>query len=217
MPRLGPGARAEIGSKLLAAAARTDTQTVRRPLGAFAAVHGEYTDAQEQVAALEKQLAVAQRRLAELDTVLRASIDDLARALVMAGRPRLSPFRGLGAASPAVLQRFAMARKANAVRRLVAAVQRMRSSPRPVLDASAAAASAADNIETGLGALDAPQAALRNARMSRDVIGRRWDRQLAALRHHADAARDDGAPQLRSLLFHGMQRMPSLKRGRRRH
>ena len=217
MPRLGPGARAEIGGAVLAAAETVDTRLVRERLAAFAVTHGRYTEAQRVVAAAEVKLAAAAAVVRRCDVEQDAAVDALARALLHEGQPRANPFRGLGVPSPAVLQRRAAAAEAKAIHKLVAAVQRLPGCAAPTLQAAEAAAAAAGAVEKALASVLPLAAALHTARLARDTVGELWNRDLAALKRHAQAAADDGAPHLHAALFRSVRRIGRKKaRARRR-
>jgi hypothetical protein len=206
MPRLGPGARAEIGVAVLAAAETVVTRLVRERLTAFAAMHERYIEAQRIVAAAEVKLAAAAAVVRRCDAEQDAAADHLARALLLEGQPRANPFRGFGVPSPAVLQRRAAAAEAKAIHKLVAAVRRLPGCAAATLKAADAAASAAGAVEKALAAMLPPAAALHTARLARDAVGQQWNRALAALKLHALAAADDGAPQLHTALFRSVRR-----------
>lgn len=201
MPRLGPGARSEIGAAVLAAAEVVDTQVVQRRVTTFAATHRRYMNAQRAVEAAEAPLAAAQAQLAQRDREQDESITLLARALVRDRQPRANPFRAFGVPSPAAMQRLAVADEAKTIHRLVAAVQQSQAVSKHTRQVAQAADDAACAVELALASIDQLQAAVRVARLARDAIGHSWDRDLAALKRAARAAADEGAPHLHAALF----------------
>ena len=217
MPRLGPGARAEIGAAVSAAAETVDTRLVQRRLTAFEATHARYIAAQRVVAAAEGQLAAAAAVVRRCDGEQDVAVDHLARALMLEHQSRASPFRGFGVPSPAVLQRLAAAAEAKAIHKLVAAVGRIEGRAGSTLEAALAADAAACAVEEALASLLPLAAALRTARQARDAVGELWNRDLAALKRQAHAAADDGAPLLHAALFGSVRRnsrRPRRQRGR---
>jgi len=212
MPRLGPGARAEIGGAVLAAARTVDTRLVRLRLTAFAATHARYIAAQRVVEAAEGDLAAAAAVVRRCDAAQDAAIDALARALVLERQPRANPFRGFGVPSPAVMQRLAAAAEAKAIHRLVAAVQRIEGCAAATLEAAQAAAAAASAVEAAMASMLPVETALRTARQARDAVGQQWNHDLAALKRQAQAAADDGAPHLHAALFASIRRISRQQR-----
>jgi hypothetical protein len=201
MPRLGPGARAEIGAAVLAAAEAVDTRLVDPRLAVFAETHRRYMAAQRKVEAAEAQLASARVRLGRCDAAQDECVDVLARAVVSDGQPRANPFRAFGLPSPASMQRLAMAAEAQAIHELVTALRGRAETSAATLRAAAVAMQAARSVELALLPMVKLEAAARVARHTRDVIGQRWDGDLAALKRAAVAAIDDGAPNLHRALF----------------
>jgi len=217
MPRLGPGARAEIGRAVLTAADTVDRRLVQLRLTAFATTHARYIAAQRAVEAAEDELTAAAAVVRRCDAEQDAAIDALARALVLDRRPRANPFHGFGVPSPAVLQRRAAAAEAKAIHKLVAAVQRIEGCAASTLEAAQAADAAASAVEEALASMLPVEAALRTARRARDAVGQQWNRDLAALKRRAQAAADDGAPHLHAALFASVgrtSRKPRRQRGR---
>jgi hypothetical protein len=202
MPRLGPAERATIGGAVLAAAEIVDTTPVRAPLAHFAAVHRRFAEAQRAVAAADARVDAARLQFATADRALAGRTAALAAALSVAGEPRFNPFRAYRDPPPAALARLAVAAEARTVHRLVAAVRHTHGAAPPVLERAAAADDAASHAESALAALRAEQLAAQTARRARDVVGRQWDRALAALNYDARAAVIDGATDLHAALFH---------------
>lgn len=212
MPRLGPGARAEIGAAVLGAAETVETQLVEPRLAGFAATHRRYLAAQQVVAAAEAKHAAAAALVRRRDGEQDAAVDRLACALIVSERrSRHNPFRGFGVPSPSLLQRLPVGAEARAIQQLVAAVQRIEGCTRSTLRVAQAAVAAGCAVEEALLALQRLEAKLRTARLARDAIGKTWDRHLAGLKFSARAAAADGAPHLHAALF-GAQRRPRRKK-----
>src|ERR1700687_1250166 len=64
-----------------------------------------------------------------------------------------------------------------------------------------AADKAARAVEQALAPIDKLQAAVREARHTRDAVAQTWESSLAALKRGARSGGDDGAPQLYATLF----------------
>lgn len=217
MPRLGPAERAAIGRAVLAAAEVVDASAVQRWLASFAELHRRYLDAQRAVESAEERVATARARFNDYDCEQASRIAALARVLIGAGEPRANPFRGYGVPPPAAMERLALGDEVRALDRLIAAVRRAHAASRAVLEQADAADATARATEAALAGLATVQAAARAERVARDVIGRQWDRALAALNRAAHAATDDGAPHLHAVLFQAVRRRPARRvRPRRR-
>ncbi|MEO8603067.1 MAG: hypothetical protein ABI629_10875 [bacterium] len=203
MPRLGPAKRTAIGGAVLAADEIVDTTPVRAQLARFAAVHRRFADAQRAVAAADARVEAARLEFNTADRALAGRTAALAGALTVAGQPRVNPFRAYAVLPPAALARLAVAAEARTVHRLVATVRHAHPGTPLVLERAAAADSAAADAESALAALRAAQTTAHAARRIRDVIGRQWDKSLAALNYAARAAAlSDGAVDLHAALFH---------------
>ncbi len=217
MPRLGPGARAEIGAAVLAAAETMDTQLVQHRLTAFAATHARYVAAQRVVEAADRKVADAAAVVRRRNGGQDAAVESLTRALMGEHQPRANPFRGFGVPSPAVLQRLAAATKAQAIHKLVAAAQRLNGCTASTLKAAQTADAAAFAVEQALASMLPLAAAAHTARLPRDAVGQQWNQDLAALKRRARSAADDGALHLHAMLFRSVRRTARKKaRGAKR-
>jgi hypothetical protein len=196
-----PGVRLQLGASVLSAARAVDTSLVKDRLGRFERVHRTYVNAQKKVDAAEAALRAAQARLAEVDTIQDEAVETVARALVADGQPRGNPFDAFGAPAPGTLTRLPFGEEAEAVHRLVAAIQRSKGTSPATLEAAQAADKAATAVEEALAPITKLQDGVRDARRARDAVGQGWESALAALRRGARAAADEGAPDLYPTLF----------------
>ena len=201
MKKTSPGTRLQVGAAVLSAARAVDTRLVKARLGRFERVHQQYVNAQRKVDAAESQLRGAQARLAECDAIQDDAVETLARALVADGQARGNPFDTFKAPAPGTLTRLPFAEEAEAVRELVAAIQRSKGASKATIQAAQAAEKAARVVEQALAPVAKLQDSVRDARRTRDAVGQGWESALAALRRGARAAADEGAPDLYATLF----------------
>jgi hypothetical protein len=201
MPTNKLGGRLQMGAAILAAAKAVDTRLVKARLTAFETAHRNYAAAQEKVDAVEAQLRTAQAKLGQCEVVQAETIEALARSLIFDGEPRRNPFEHFGAAAPSKLVSLQPADKAKGVHQLVEAVQRKKNGNKATAQAAQAAEKAAAAIEQALAPVEKLQAAVRDARHTRDAVAQSWESTLAALKRGARAAADDGAPQLYATLI----------------
>ena len=196
-----PVTQLQAGLSILAAARTVDTRPIKARLMAFERAQNELNAAHAQVTAAEAQLAAAQTALDGLDADQDQHVDAMARALIADGLSRTNPFGVFGSAAPGALIALPVADEAQAIHQLVIAIQRHK----PLAEASVQAAHNLDNaaraVEEGLAHIETLQAALREARHTREAVAQRWTRAAAALKRGARAAADDGAPQLYGMLF----------------
>src|SRR5207244_1463599 len=210
----GSGTRLQIGAGVLSAARAIDTRLVKGRLGRFERAHRAYVAAQRKVDAAESQLRGAQARLAECDAIQDDAVETLARALVADGQARGNPFDTFRAPAPGTLMRLPFAEEAEAVRELVAAVQRSKSVSKATIQAAQAAEKAARVVEQALAPVAKLQDSVRDARRMRDAVGQGWESALAALRRGTRAAADEGAPELDATLFLPVARVVTKKKAR---
>ena len=196
-----PAMRLDMGAAILAAAQTNNTQSVKRRLDTFTAVHRRYASAQRKVEAIDERIQAAQDRLAAGDTAQDAAIEGLARALVADGQPRSNPFAAFGAGSPYAVKRLWASDQAKAIHHLVAKVLPHGGTSKATTEAAAAADKSARAVEAVLAQLGQLEQASRSARQRRDGINDTWDTALAGLKRGARAAVDDGAPGLYAAFF----------------
>ncbi len=217
MPRMGPKAYAEMGEAVLAAAETADTQLIERRLAAFTRAHRAYVAAQRQVQAVEAQERAARLRMAARITAHRRAIDHLARALIGDGASRISPFEALHPSPPSAIKRRSAAEQVQAIRQLLGTVKRRARLSARTRQTVLNTESAARAVEAAGKSLRSVQIALHDKRRTRDQIGATWKVALAALKHGARAADDDGAPLLHATLFPPVRPRRKRKRTLRSH
>jgi len=201
MPYIKLGGRLQTGAAILAAAKAVDTRLVKARLTAFEGAHRSYADAQHKVDAAEAQLRTVQVKLGECEVAQAEAVEALVRSLIFDGQPRKKPFDDFGVPAPSKLVNLPAADKAKAVHQLAAAVQRSKNASKVTVQTAQAAEKAATAIEQALAPVEKLQAAVRDARHTRDAVAQGWESTLAALKRGARAAADDGAPQLYATLF----------------
>ena len=194
------GGRLQIGGAVLAAARAVDTRLVKARLTAFEQAHRSYTDAQNKVDAAETQLRAVQAKVGECEVAQHEAIEALVRSLIFDGEQRTNPFAAFGAPPASKMMNMSAADKAKAAHQLAAAVQR-KSASKATLDAAKAVDKAATTLENELRPVEKLQAAVREARHTRDAVAQGWESGLAALKRGARAAAADGTPQLYTTLF----------------
>jgi hypothetical protein len=193
--------RLQLGASVLSAASAVDTRPVRARLERFEGANRSYTAAQRKVDAVDAQLRAAKKQLAEHDAVQDDAVIALARLLIHDGQPYKNAFDAFGVPAPGTLTRLPPAEAAEAVHQLVAAIRRGKGVAAATLAAAEAADKAASIVEQALVPVAKLQENLRNARRTRDAVGRGWDTALAGLQRGAKAAVDEGAPELYATLF----------------
>jgi hypothetical protein len=201
MTKDSPGVRCALGGALLAAAPAIDTTLVKDRLARFARAHDRYVEAQGGVRAADAAFRAACARLAECRAIHDDAVAALARALVGDGLPRRNPFAAFRAPAPSDLVRLPSRRQLAAVRRLVAAVARRKDANASTMQAAQTAGEAAVAIEQAVAVVASQRQDARDARRTRDAVAPGWESALAALRHAARAAADDGAGDLYPALF----------------
>lgn len=198
---IAPARRLRLGADVLSAAGVVETHLVKERLARFESEHRRYVAAQDDVTTGERQLRAARTRFRATRADLDRSIEDLARALVVDGAPRLNPFAKLGVPSPGQLSRLAVENATKSVDRLVAVLRRARSTSERTSTAIAAVERAMRAIEEAAPDIERIEDELRVARAMRDACGHGWHSAFTALRHGARAAADEGAPRLYAMLF----------------
>lgn len=201
-----PGTRLQLGASVLSAARAIDTRLVRTRLGRFERVHRNYVNAQRKFESAESQFRAAQTQLVDCDAIQDEAVENLARALVGDGQPRGNPFEAFGAPAPGTLTRLPFAEAPQSVHQLVATVQRSKGASKGTIEAAEAADKAATVVEEAVATAAKLQDAVRHARRMRDALNQGWDSALGALRRGAQAAADEGAPDLYATLFPPMTR-----------
>ncbi len=193
--------RIATGDAVLTRATTVDTKTVKVRLAAFAKAHAALTKAQQAVDAAEEKLAKAQSAVAEADVTQDEQVDALAVALVTAGQPRLSPFRGLSKVPPADLKRLGYATEAAKLRALTANVRKRKADDKALARVCASADKAADAVDAAIRKLGPHAAAVTAARGRRDALALPWEQCFGALKRAARWAEDDGFVGLFDALF----------------
>lgn len=191
----------QAGESILAAARTVDTRLVELRVAALEKAQQDYVAAHAKVQEAEANLAAAQVKLGELDADQDTAVDRLARELINEGKSRINPFSGVGSYSPNALMRLPFAEEAEAIRQLVSGLRRAPGIGKASLNAAVTAEEAAQAVERGVAELDALQAAIRNARHSRDAVAQVWATAVGALKRGAAAAADDGGHGLYKALF----------------
>lgn len=198
---IAPARRLRLGADVLSAARVVETHPVNERLARFETAHRRYVATQDDVTTGEQRLRVARIGFRTARGDLDRAVDDLARALIADGAPRLNPFAGFGAPSPGQLSRLAVEKATKSVDRLVAVLRRARSITQQTSTAIAAAERATRAIEKAVRDIERVEDELRIARTLRDAHGHAWHSAFTALRHGARAAADEGAPRLYAMLF----------------
>jgi hypothetical protein len=194
-------ARLKIGAAVLAAAEVVDTHLVADRLRAFDEAHSAYLDAAHKIDAADARLETEKRGLEEVGAAHDAAVEQLAVSLVNAGQPRINPFAAFDADTPGAIKRMPPDEAARAVRSLLGTLSRHGGLSAATLAAGAAVEQATQHVEAALVPFQARQDESRAARRMADVVGRRYDLALRALRHAARAAAADGAADLYDTLF----------------
>jgi hypothetical protein len=194
--KMYPARRLKKGAAILAAAEVVDVRLIKRRFDAFAEAHRTYAKAQRAVEAAEAELRALQANLDKRDSQQDTAVEELARALVTDGQPRINPFAAFAMPAPSAIRQMPLADEAKAIHTLVGAVQQDQTISKAARRAAQAADDAAQKMEKELVPMDKLQASVRSARETRDTAGKTWDLALAALKRGARAAADDGAPEL---------------------
>jgi hypothetical protein len=198
--KTSPGTRLLIGASVLDTARTIDTRLVRERLQRFEQAHRSYVSAQRRVDAAASQIEALQARLAQLETVGDDAIEQHACELTADHQPRKTPFEAYGGPPPGTLIHLPCAQKTAAVHHIVAVLR-----SKGATEAVTRAADAADKVATDMDAaslsLTKLQESARKARRLRDGVGQTWEATLAALRRDAQAAAEEGAPDLFTALF----------------
>jgi hypothetical protein len=193
--------RLKLGASVLAAARALDTRTIKDGLRRFEQAHRGYVDAQRKVDAAQSALDAARGRVLELRGVQNDAVEDLARALYLDGYGGKNPFTTFGAPPMSAIGRLAVADAAKVIELLVAAVLRAKGMSKKTVDAAQSALEASHAVEQAFDSVTTFEDGIRDARATRDAIGRLWDSAIGALRRRACAAADEGAPDLYPTLF----------------
>jgi hypothetical protein len=201
-----PGMKLKLGASVLAAARALDTRLVKDGLARFQQAHRDYVDAQRKVDAAQSALDAARARVLGLHADQDDAVETLARRLYVDGYPRKNPFTAFAAPSASTIARMAVADGVEAIGRLVAAVLRRERIGKDTAQAAQSALAAARAVEQAVASVAKLQDSDREARATRDAIGRGWESALRALRLRAHAAADEGAPQLYATLFPPVRR-----------
>jgi hypothetical protein len=196
-----PGKRLQLGTAVLSAAREIDTRFVKDRLQRFTEAHRSYVNAQRKLEGAETALSSAKARLDKLDGVQDHALEVLAKAVANDGQPRRSPFTAFGADSPSVISRLQVGEEADAIRRLVATVLRHKGMSKATLAAAETADKAARAVEQAIAQIATLEHDVVDSRQKRDAVGKVWQAAFAALRRGAQAAADDGAPDLYPTLF----------------
>ena len=163
-----PGARREVGQKVLAAAAVVDVKRVKARLAAFKRAHEAFVRAGDKVLAAEAVRDAAHAAVAAADVEQDASIDALVLALVTAGAPRLSPLKGLSTYSPSDLKSLATAKEARELQKVVAAITK-KGAPKSGLRRPTKAAKASGRIRRTPAVLFSQSAPVSSVRIPQEL------------------------------------------------
>lgn len=204
-----PSRRQQVGNAVLHAASVVETRAVAKRLAAFTEAHAVYEEAQTAVDAAQAQRRDVRRNMADSSTALEHAIDELAFALVVDRRPRMNPFSAYDVPSPSALKESSLADRLRAAPAVVAAVV----ADETLSDSSHKAAEAlglqVDALAAATEPLASAEVTLRTARLTRDRVGREWDRALHNLKRDVRIAADEGAEDLYELLFGGLDKRGS--------
>ncbi len=193
--------RIVTGDAVLTRASTTDTSPVKKRLAAFSKSHAALAKEQKTVDAAEESLAVAQAAVAEADVTQDEQVDALAVALVTAGQPRVSPFRGFSKHSPTALKKLGYAEEAKALRALTVKVRKSKLADTALTRACGSAEKAADAVDAAIARLEPLVRVETAARARRDALALPWEKAFGALKRGARSAEDDGATGLFDALF----------------
>jgi hypothetical protein len=205
--------RLDRGARVLSAATAVDTRLLKDRLARFEREHAAYAAAHRKVLAAERRLRDARAHLSRCDKVERRAVEVLACTLILDGHRRGNPFARFHVPSPSVVTRLPVAKEAETVHRLVAAIRRNRQVSEATLAAARDAEEAARCVESAIVAVGRVGETVRAARMVRDSAKHGWHAAYDALARRALAAADEGAPNLHATLFGTVRRG---KRTRRR-
>ncbi len=198
---ISPTMRLNLGESVLSAASLADTRLVAKRVARFRRAHRRYVAAHRDVAAVAHELRDARAHLSRCDKVQGRSIELLACALVYDGHRRRNPFLRFRVPSPSRFMRLPVAKEAQAVRRLVAAIRESKHVGEGTLGAARTAEQAARTVQQAIVDIGKVEDRLRAARVVREALKHEWHSAYAALARGARAAADDGAPRLHASLF----------------
>jgi hypothetical protein len=207
-----PGARREVGHKVLAAAKVVDVKPVKARLAAFAKAHEAFVRAGDKVSAAEAVRDAAHAAVAAADVAQDAAIDALVLALVTAGAPRLSPLKGLSNLSPSDLKGLATAKEAKELQRVVAAITKRGAGTPALRRATKAAGEAAAAVVKAIASVVPREKLYQESLAGRDALSQPWETTLAYLKRSARVAEDDGATGLFAALFERSAEAPKKKK-----
>lgn len=193
--------RLKIGAAVLAGAEAVDTTLVAARLGAFTDQHRGYLETERTVDAAEARLETERLKLAQLGAAHDEAVEKLACSLANDGQPRTNPFEDFGVESPSHIKRMPPAEAARAVRTLLATLGRTPNLSAATREAGERVDQMTQLVEAALPPYQTALDELRAARRISDVVGRKYDDTVSALRRAARAAADDGADDLYPALF----------------
>lgn len=197
----GPGARREVGRRVLAAAAVIDVKPVKARLAAFKKAHEAFMRASDKVQAAEAVRDAAHAAVAAADVALDAAVDGLVLALVKTGAPRPSPLKGLSAYALGDLKSLATAKEAREVQRVVAAIAKKGAAKGALRKATKAAGDAAAAVLKAIASVVPREKLYQESLAGRDALSQPWETALAYLKRAARVAEDGGATGLFAALF----------------
>jgi hypothetical protein len=203
---ISPTMRLDRGAWVLSAASAAETRLLSDRLRRFAREHATYAAAHQKVLAVERELRDARAHLSRCDKAGQRAVEVLACALIIDGHRRGNPFARFRVPSPSVVTRLPVAKEAQTVRRLVAAIRGSKQVGEQTLAAVREAEAAARSVERAIVALGKVEEKVRAARLVRDATKHGWHAAYDALARRAQAAADEGAPNLHAKLFRTARR-----------
>ncbi len=206
-----PGARREVGQKVLSAAAVVDVKRIKVRLAAFKRAHEAFVRASDKVQAAEAVRDAAHAAVAAADVVQDSSIDVLVLALVTAGAPRLSPLKGLSTYSPSDLKSLATAKEAKELQKVVAAITKKGAAKGALRKPTKAANDAAAAVLKAIASVVPRERLYQESLAERDALSQPWETALAYLKRAVRVAEDDGATGLFAALFERTAEAPKKK------
>lgn len=206
-----PGARRDVGGKVLAAAKPVKVKSLKARLGAFTKAHLLYVKAADKVLAAEAVRDAAHAAVAEADVAQDGAVDALVHALVVAGAPRLRPFEGLSKLSPSNLKQLAAAKEAKELASLATKAATRPGATPALKKAAKAAGLAAAAVVKATKSVGPREKLYQETLATRDSLGQPWETALAYLKRAVRVAEDDGEKGLFATLFQRTAEAPKKK------
>jgi len=172
---------------------------LKKPLATFKKAHAALDAVSKQVELARVKRDEALVAIGAADTALDGNVRKLADALVGAGiGTRIRPFATLSPLTPSAMTELAYAKEVNAVRSLLAKIERKKNFARSSSLLQSCSRSA-DAVEKALNALTRPQAHYQKALAERDALLVDWTKAFNQLKKYAAVAWDDDGATVKVL------------------